>query len=530
MGAISVSHLGWRRPGGATLLDDVSFHVGDGEHVGLVGANGAGKTTLLRLIAGDEGGHAGTISVDGHLAFMRQLVGQVHDSTTVRDLLVSVAPDRVATAAQRLLKAETAMHAAPDDTKAAIHYAHVLTEWGELGGYTAEAFWDECTSKAVGHKLDEIAGRRLATFSGGEQKRLALEALLHGEHDVLLLDEPDNFLDIEGKRWLETELRGCPKTILYVSHDRELLAATSTKIVTVEAKGAWTHGGSFAGYHDARQARLDRQEQELELHQRERERLAEIVRVMKERAKYSDGFAPKAKAAESRLRHFDEKAAPPERVKEQRIAVRLGGGRTGRRALTIEQLELAGLTDPFDVEVWFGERVAVLGPNGAGKSHFLRLLAGDTTVEHQGVIRLGARVVPGHFNQTHDHPELHGRTLLDILERRDVIRGPAMGMLRRYELQSCAEQLFETLSGGQQARFQILLLELSGATLLLLDEPTDNLDLVSADALEAGLAGFEGTVVAVTHDRWFLRGFDRFLVFDEDCSVSDRLEPPARYR
>ena len=105
-----------------------------------------------------------------------------------------------------------------------------------------------------------------------------------------------------------------------------------------------------------------------------------------------------------------------------------------------------------------------------------------------------------------------------------------MGMLRRYELQGCAEQLFETLSGGQQARFQILLLELSGATLLLLDEPTDNLDLVSADALEAGLAGFEGTVVAVTHDRWFLRGFDRFLVFDEDCSVSDRLEPPARYR
>ena len=149
---------------------------------------------------------------------------------------------------------------------------------------------------------------------------------------------------------------------------------------------------------------------------------------------------------------------------------------------------------------------------------------------HDGEVRLGARVVPGHFNQTHEHPDWHGRTLLELLEKRDVVRGPAMGMLRRYELQRCAEQLFETLSGGQQARFQILLLELDGATMLLLDEPTDNLDLESAEALEDGLAAFEGTVVAVTHDRWFLRSFDRFLLFDEDCSVRDLLEPPALYR
>ena len=128
----------------------------------------------------------------------------------------------------------------------------------------------------------------------------------------------------------------------------------------------------------------------------------------------------------------------------------------------------------------------MLGGNGAGKSHFLRLLAGDTTVAHSGDVRLGAGVVPGHFNQTHEHPDWFGRTLLEILHGNDVVRGPAMGMLRRYELQGCADQPFETLSGGQQARFQILLLELTGATLLLLDEPTDNLDLVSAEALEAG--------------------------------------------
>ena len=138
--------------------------------------------------------------------------------------------------------------------------------------------------------------------------------------------------------------------------------------------------------------------------------------------------------------------------------------------------------------------------------------------------------MPGLFHQTHEHPEWTGRPLLDILHDHDVVRGPAMGMLRRYELQGCAEQPFDTLSGGQQARFQILLLERSGATLLLLDEPTDNLDLVSAEALEAGLAQFTGTVIAVTHDRWFLRGFDRFVVFGADCSVTDHLDVPAAWR
>ena len=202
----------------------------------------------------------------------------------------------------------------------------------------------------------------------------------------------------------------------------------------------------------------------------------------------------------------------------------------GRRALVVEQLELSGLTDPFDLEVDFGERVAVLGPNGVGKSHFLRLLRGDGSVEHSGSFRLGAGVVPGLFHQTHEHPEWTGRTLLQILHRHDVVRGPAMTMLRRYEIDGCADQTFETLSGGQQARFQILLLERSGATMLLLDEPTDNLDLVSAEALEAGLAQFTGTVLAVSHDRWFLRNFDRFVVFGDDCSVVDHLDLPTNWR
>ena len=533
MGSIAVSHLAWQLPGGDELFRDVGFRVGNGDRVALVGANGVGKSTLLKLITGDLEPSDGTISVDGQLGVMHQLVGTAdHPATTVRELLVSIAPVRLRETAVRLVDAEARLADDPMD------YADALARWGDAGGYDLEVTWNECVTRAFGESLDAVADRPLRTFSGGEQKRLALESLLRSEFDILVLDEPDNFLDVPAKRWLEGQLNATRKTVLFISHDRELLAATATKIVTVEAWGAWTHGGSFTTYGDAKVRHDEQREQDRALYDAERQRLADYVKLMRERAKISEAFAPKLKAAETKLRHFVEKNERPPDVRDQRIDVRLRGARTGKRAVICEQLEIDGLTDPFDLELWYGERVAVLGGNGVGKSHFLRLLNETPTekrgltpashsVGHHGVCRLGAGVVPGLFHQTHEHPEWSGRTLVEILYGHDVVLGPAMGMLRRYELHGCAEQTFETLSGGQQARFQILLLELSGATLLLLDEPTDNLDLVSAEALEHGLAQFDGTVIAVTHDRWFLRGFDRFVVFGDDCTVSDHSELPT---
>jgi ATPase subunit of ABC transporter with duplicated ATPase domains len=205
--------------------------------------------------------------------------------------------------------------------------------------------------------------------------------------------------------------------------------------------------------------------------------------------------------------------------------MRLRGGRTGKRAVICEQLELTGLMEPFDLEVWYGERVAVLGSNGSGKSHFLRLLAGEQ-VAHSGGARLGARVSPGLFAQTHARPDLAGRTPLELLmTEHAMLINEAMAALSRYELAVCARQPFDTLSGGQQARLQILLLEMAGATLLLLDEPTDNLDLASAEALQEGLESYAGTVLAVTHDRWFAASFDRFLVFGADGEVYESAAP-----
>ncbi|MBB6434942.1 ABC-F family ATP-binding cassette domain-containing protein [Streptomyces candidus] len=528
MGHLEVGHVEYYLPDGRVLLGDVSFRVGEGAVVALVGPNGAGKTTLLKIIAGELQAHGGSVTVSGGLGVMGQFVGSVRDERTVRDLLVSVAQPRIRTAAAAVDKAETAI-LERDDEAAQMEYAQALSDWAEVQGYEAETVWDMCTMAALGVPYEKAQWREVRTLSGGEQKRLVLEALLRGPDEVLLLDEPDNYLDVPGKRWLEGKLKETRKTVLFVSHDRELLSRAAEKIASVEPGPAgsevWIHGGGFDTYHEARKERFARFEELRRRWDEKHAQLKKLVLNLRQAASISHELASRYHAAQTRLRKFEEAGPPPEPPREQDITMRLRGGRTGVRAVTCEGLELAGLMKPFDLEVFYGERVAVLGSNGSGKSHFLRLLAGEE-VAHTGTWKLGARVVAGHFAQTHAHPELMGRTLVDILwAEHSKDRGGAMSVLRRYELEGQGDQNFDRLSGGQQARFQILLLELRGTTALLLDEPTDNLDLESAEALQEGLEAYEGTVLAVTHDRWFAKSFDRYLVFGSDGVVRETAEP-----
>lgn len=549
-------------PDGRELFSDVSFRVGEGAKVALVGPNGAGKTTLLRMVSGDLPVTVGAVARSGGLGVMRQFIGMLGSSAatgapggselTLAEMAFSLVEPRLQAAGSRLVKAEQAMREAEargrlssSAQQAQLRYAEALSAYGEAGGYEAEVLFDTVSTLILELSWDACRDRPVRTLSGGQQKRFALELLLRGTDEVLLLDEPDNFLDVPAKRWLEQRLRESKKSVLYVSHDRELLNQTADRVVAVEGGSAWTHVGSFASWHEARVARHDSMEERRRRWDEEHEKLRALMLMYKQKAAYNDGLASRYQAAQTRLRKFEEAGPPPLPPKDQQIQMRLAGSRTGKRAVICEQLELENLTFPFDLELWYGDRLAVLGANGTGKSHFLRLLAqqahsGEDAgrsadgavhahVRHTGVARLGARVVPGHFSQTHDRPDLAGRELIDILWRGDthrpsLAREAAYKVLDRYELAKQAEQRFGTLSGGQQARFLVLLLELSGVTLLLLDEPTDNLDLASAEALEQGLLSFEGTVVAVTHDRWFTRSFDRFLLFQSDGEV---LETPA---
>src|SRR3954463_1873443 len=549
MGHLDVSRVSYALPDGTPLLDDVSFRVAAGGVVALVGANGAGKSTLLRLIAGEIPLQGGTVTTSGSVGVMPQFIGSVRDSSVVRDLLLAAAPHRLREAAAAVDDAELALMEA-DDEPLQMKYAQALADWADAGGYDLEVLWDTVTVAALHDAYERVKWRDVTSLSGGEQKRLVLEALLRGPDNVLLLDEPDNYLDVPGKIWLEDALRESLKTVLFISHDRELLARAATAVVSVElgAAGnpAWTPPGGSATYHDARAARFERLDELRRRWDEEHAKLKALVMMYKTKAAYNDGLASRYQAAQPRLRRFEDAGPPQATARKQRVTMRLRGGRTGKRAVVCRNLELTGLMRPFDAEIWFGEWVAVLGANGSGKSHFLRLLAAggtDPEREHRpvgdvaagsvtpsGTAKLGARVRPGWFAQTHQHPLLLGRTLLDILHRGDehrdgLPREAASRVLDRYELAGAAEQTFETLSGGQQARVQILLLELSGATMLLLDEPTDNLDLVSAEALQDALERFEGTVLAVTHDRWFARSFDRFLVFGADGRVYESDDP-----
>jgi ATPase subunit of ABC transporter with duplicated ATPase domains len=500
------------------LFDDVSFRVGDGVTAGVVGPNGAGKTTLLRLIAGELRPQRGRITTSGGIGVMRQFTGPGR----VRDLLLGVAPPRVRASTVALAEAEAALG---DDEPSQLRYATALSEHVDAGGYDIEVVWDTCTTAALGLPFDRVADRPLETLSGGEQKRLVLEALLRGPDELLLLDEPDNYLDVPTKQWFEEQLLAGTKTVLLVSHDRQLLANVTDRVLAVENRDVWVHGGGFSTFTPARERRVAELDEKRRRWEEEHRRLRVMVHTLRGAAARNDAMSSAYKAARTRLTRFEEAGPPRRPPREQNIRMRLTGGRTGKRALTCCSVALTGLTEPFDLEVWFGERVAVLGGNGSGKSRFLHLLAGQD-VPHTGTVELGARVVPGLFTQTHVRPDLHGRRVADIVMADAALhRNDAMAALARYELAGAGQQTFETLSGGQQARLQILLLELTGATLLLLDEPTDNLDLASADALQAGLREFQGTVVTITHDRWFAAELDRHLHFGRDGRVTEVDDP-----
>lgn len=515
MSSIVVSELAYSPPGADQLFFDVSFGVSPGEHAAIVGPNGVGKSTILKILTGQYEADDGEFSIGGTFLQMTQDVGMSRPDDSLRDMLIEVAPTALREAGKKLFAAEKAMMSGEDD---GMKYAEALGDWGDLGGYDLETQWAASAQRSVKTPVDNFATRLVSQLSGGERKRLVLDLLLTSGADVLFLDEPDNYLDIPTRGWLEEQIKACKSTILMVSHDRTLLERVATKIIAVEGSGAWVHGGSYVTFPEARQKRQELLGDDLKRWNDEERRLFHHMKIMKQRAAQNFKNATKANGAETRWEKFVKAGPPPPPVADQQIYVRFRGADSARRVVKFEAVAIGDLFMPFSDEVHFGERLGLIGPNGTGKTHLLNALNGKTE-GLMGDITFGPRTSVGMFNQVNDRPEFHGRECIEIVRDKLSDEQKSMGALARYGLRNNARQEFQTLSGGQKARLEILGLELAGHNVLLLDEPTDNLDIDSSEALERAIEGFEGTVIAVSHDRTFLANFDRFIMITDDGDV-----------
>ncbi|HEV8530466.1 MAG TPA: ABC-F family ATP-binding cassette domain-containing protein [Methylomirabilota bacterium] len=488
--------------GGRPLLREASWRIGRGERIGLVGPNGAGKTTLCRILAGVEPPDAGRVHRDTGVSvgYLPQEVGGLAAGTVLAEALSGFEDVwRLEAELERLadLMADPAASEAVTE-----RYGEIQHRFEALGGYRLEA-QAKVILGGLGFATDDVH-RPLAEFSGGWRMRAALARLLLLAPDLLLLDEPTNHLDIESLQWLEGFLSSYEGSVVVVSHDRYFLNRMVTSIAEVTEGGVTLYEGDYDHFlveREARQALLEARARN------QAKRVAEIERFV-ERFRYQ---ATKARQVQSRVKMLDKL----ERIEVARAARRIRftfpqPPRTGRLVGRLVGIHKAyGTTVVYagaDFEVERGQRVALVGVNGAGKSTLLKILAGVLPIDG-GERTLGTHVGV-HYYAQHQLDALEpSRTVLEELEQAD----PSASLERLRTILGSflfsgddVDKRVAVLSGGEKARVALAKMLVRPAALLCLDEPTNHLDLASKEVLEDALANFTGTIVFISHDRYFI--------------------------
>jgi ATPase subunit of ABC transporter with duplicated ATPase domains len=497
--AISVQH------GRQILFVEASAVVHRGEKVGLVGPNGAGKSTLFRLVTREEEPDEGQVSIDrgvtvGHFS---QDVGEMSGRTAVEETMDGAGPVSSVAAELHALEHALADPARAEEMEALVErFGHVQARFDELGGYGLEAKAREILA-GLGFSPEMMDGD-VGALSGGWKMRVALARILLMAPDALLLDEPSNHLDLESIIWLEEFLRGYPGALLMTSHDREFMNRVVTKIIEIDRGELTTWSGDYDFYEKERaladahqQAAFDRQQAML------RKELAFIERF-KARASH-------AAQVQSRVKKLDkiEKVEPPKVRRtvdfEFRPAPRSGED-VAKLAGVVKRYGSRTVHDGLDFLVRRGERWCVLGANGAGKTTLLKLVAGASTAE-AGSVTVGGSVKMGYFAQHAMELLEPADTVWDTLQK--AFPRASVGSLRT--LAGCfgfsgdeIEKSCRVLSGGEKARLVLALLLYDPPNFLVLDEPTNHLDVTTKEMLVRALAGYEGTMLFVSHDRRFL--------------------------
>jgi ATP-binding cassette subfamily F protein 3 len=531
--------------GPATVLAGVSLVINDNERVGLIGPNGVGKTTLLRCLLGLELPDAGVIvrsPPDMAIGYLAQALA-LPDDVTVGAYLVQAQAEYSA-AEHELQQAADALGSAADMDAAMAAYDAALARFEVLGGYERE---HRATAVLDGLELGDIPrDRPVGGLSGGQKTRLGLAGLLLGEPDLLLLDEPTNHLDVAALEWLEQFVTSYPRSVLVVSHDRAFLDATVTRILYLDPETRQVH--SYPGnYSDFAEARQQERELQAEAYKKQQDYVAKVetdIARLKGQAlsvelsttpsqptvrRYAKKVARKAKSRERKLERYLESEERVDKPKT-RWGLRLDFGPApegGRAVLRVEDLRFAYaggpmLLDDVSFDVQYGERVALVGPNGAGKTTLLKLVAGELT-PLAGRIRVGANVRMGVLAQEHETLDPQRSVLDTVMRARPMSETEARNFLHFFLFGG--DSVFRQVgacSFGERSRLQLALLVLGGCNLLLLDEPLNHLDIEGREHFEEALEAFEGTIIAVAHDRAFLESFAERMLEVRDGHVVDR--------
>jgi ATP-binding cassette subfamily F protein 3 len=512
------------------VFESLSWEIHDDRIVGLVGPNGCGKSTLLKLVAGEltsdtgfavrkKGLTIGYLHQDPQLEPGRTVWQETLSASTV---LIRIEADLALIEEQladpEVYGDESAL------TQTLERQARLLDEYERLGGPSYEGRV-RSTLRSLGFSEGDL-DLPVGVLSGGQKKLVGLAKLLVTQPSLLLLDEPDNHLDLEGKAFLEKLIGEYKGAVIIVSHDRYLLDQVVDEIVELEDGRLAFYPGTYSEYTIEKQLRLLRQQRQYEAQQKEIARIEASIARFEEWASrvVNERHARQARSRKRMLERMDKIEKPIS--ERRRMGLELNGWRGSNKVLEITDLDkvfpatsgsgediiLAGL----DLLIWRGERVGLVGPNGAGKSLLFRLILGQEKPTG-GEIKIGPSVKASYYAQEHETLD-YERTLIETVRHAAAMsENAAVSFLGRFLFTyDQARGLVGNLSGGERSRLQMALLMLSGANFLLLDEPTNNLDIQSAEVLEAALAEFEGTVLVISHDRYFLdRVVDRIVELDE---------------
>ncbi len=515
--------------GGNPIFRDIDLEIMEGERIGLVGENGGGKSTLFKLLAGIDTPTDGVISRRRNLTigYLAQEADPGQSHKTVFEAVSEVTQELVDL--PFLLSQLEARMADPEVVADTDLMTEILDEYGKaqerfeaLGGYTLE------------HKVEAVLhglgfgpawyDQEVGLLSGGEKKLVNLARILIKAPDLLLLDEPDNHLDLEAKVWLEQYIQSYPGTVLIISHDRQLLDHAARKIFELEDGKISVYPGNYSYYFEERQRRLLKQYELYSIQQDEIKRLEASMRQLKGWSKVNEKFATRAEDMAKRIERAKLESVDRPVLIRDKIKVNLDPDRSGKKVLEVKGLSKSfdgrHLFEPFDFTILYGERVGIVGANGSGKTTLLKTMM-EMMPSDTGSVKIGASVVVGYYAQEQETLPFDS-TALDFVRRIKPMNEPQAisflhGLLFSFE---DIHTPIRRLSGGEKSRLQIARLMLTDANFLLLDEPTNNLDIASVEVLEAALEEFEGTILTVSHDRYFLdKIVTKILAIDNDGRV-----------